>query len=137
MSVWVLCLIAAATWAIAPLMGRAMSAPPMILATLIATGTMVALLPVAFTQDFSVVSWKDWIIGLAAGVFNGIGVLAFYSLIAGSISKGWEISNVLPIVYVLVPIILMVGARVFFGEEITRDKVIGITLACSAIWFLK
>ena len=131
-----LCLVTGLMWAGAPILGRLSGVNAMMMASLIACGTLLATLPVAFSQNYAATSWKSLGFGLVAGVLNGIGLLAFYSLVAGSNKGLWELSRVAPICYVLVPIFLGLGMKMLFSEAITNDKLIGVALACGAIWFL-
>ena len=136
-SATLLCLVVGLFWASAPLLGRLSSVNAMMMTVLIASGTLVATLPVAFSQNYAAAGSRALMFGILGGIVNGIGLLAFYRLVAGSNEGLWEISRVLPISFVLVPIGLTIGARVFFNEAITIDKLIGLALACGAIWFLK
>ena len=133
----ILCLLVGIFWSIAALLGRYSSVSGMMMAVLISIGNLIAVLPVAFSQNYLAVSPRSLLIGLVAGIANGIGILAFYRLVSGSNEGLWEISKMLPISFILVPIGVTVGARVFFGEAITIEKTIGLALACGAIWFLK
>lgn len=132
-----LCLVAGVLFGAAPLLGRLSSANAMVMVVLIASGTFVATLPIAFSQNYAAAGSRTLIFGLLAGILNGIGLIAFYRLVAGSNEGLWEISKVLPISLVLVPIVIAIGARILFGETFTITKIIGLTLACGAIWFLK
>ncbi|MBI2454188.1 MAG: hypothetical protein HYV54_01270 [Parcubacteria group bacterium] len=136
-SATLLCLVVGFFWASAPLLGRLSSVNAMMMTVLIASGSLAVTLPVAFSQNYAMAGSKALIFGLAGGIANGIGLLAFYRLVAGSNEGLWEISKVLPISLVLVPIGIAIGAKFFFNEAITTEKLIGLTLACGAIWFLK
>ena len=109
----------------------------MMMTVLITSGSLLATLPIAFSQNYAAAGSRALMFGLVGGIANGIGLLAFYRLVAGSNEGLWEISRVLPISFVLVPIGTAIGARLFFNEAITADKVIGLVLAGGAIWFLK
>jgi hypothetical protein len=124
------------TWAAAPLIGRVAQVNAMMMAALIALGTFLAAIPMVVNQNYTSSDWRSICLVLFAGVLNGIGLTAFYRLVAGANEGLWEMSKVLPIAFVLVPIGIMVGSRIFYGEYITTDKMIGIVLACGAIWFL-
>lgn len=132
-----LCAIVGLAWSSAPLLGRLSSVNAMMMTILIAFGTLVTTLPVAFSQNYAAAGSKSLSIGLIAGIVNGIGLIAFYRLVAGSNQGLWEASKVLPIATILMLIGITLGSRIFFGEPITTQKLIGITLACGAIWFLR
>jgi len=131
-----LCGVVALCWALAPMLGRMSSVNAMMLAVLVAAGSLIAALPVAFSQNYAAVGSRAIILGLVTGIVNGIGLIAFYRLVAGSSEGLWEASRVLPIAYVLVPVGIAILARLFFGEVVTTNKVIGLALAGGAIWFL-
>lgn len=132
-----LCFVVGIFWAAAPLLGRLSSVNAMMMSVLIASGTLLATIPVAFSQNYTAVGSKALIFGLVGGIANGIGLLAFSRLVAGSNEGLWEISRILPISLLLVPIGIAIGAKLFFNEAITTEKIIGLILACGAIWFLK
>ena len=132
----VLCAFNALCWAAAPLIGRLSNTSAMVMAVMINVGSLVAVLPIAFTQKYSEVGPKGLVIALVAGIINGIGVIAFSHLVHGSAQGHWEASKIIPIVFVLVPVGVVFGARLAFAEAITVQKVLGIVLACVAIWLL-
>ena len=132
-----LCIVAGLCFAGAPLLGRLSAVNAMMMTVLIAVGTLIATLPVAFSQNYVAAGSKALTYALIAGVVNGIGLLAYYGLVAGANEGRWEISKVLPIPLVICPIFIAIGAMLFFHEALTTQKVIGIVLACTAIWFLK
>ncbi len=131
-----LCVVNAICWALAPLIGRLSNASATVMAVLISVGSLIAVLPIVFTQNYAMVGSKGLLIGLVAGILNGIGVIIFYGLVSGSAQGLWEASKIIPIVFVLVPIGVVVGARLIFAEAITFEKTAGLVLACIAIWLL-
>ena len=131
-----LCAFNAVCWATAPLIGRLSSANGMVMAVAINFGSLVAVLPIAFTQNYAAVGFKGLMVALVAGIINGAGVIAFYQLVYGSAQGHWEASKIIPIVFVLVPVLIVFGAKFLFSEAITAQKVVGISFACVAIWLL-
>ena len=132
-----LCVVTGILWAAAPLIGRFSAVSAMMMAALVAFGSFLAILPLAFSQNYLAASPKALILGLTAGIINGLGLLIFYRLIAGSNEGSWEMSRVVPATFVLVPIFTAFGAMIFFRETVTAERIIGIGLAAVAIWFLK
>lgn len=124
------------TWAAAPLIGRVAQLNAMMMAALIALGTFLAAIPIVINQNYASADWRSICLVLFAGILNGIGLTAFYRLVAGANEGLWDMSKVATIAYVLVPIAIMAGTRIFYGEFLTTDKMIGVVLACGAIWFL-
>lgn len=133
---FLLCGIVGFFLAAAPIICRLSSANGIMMALLIGIGNLIPMLPFAFSQNYAAAGARSLAIGVAGGIANGIGLLAFYRLVAGSNEGLWEISRVLPISLVLIPIGIAIGARVFFSEPITTNKIIGLALAAAAIWFL-
>jgi uncharacterized membrane protein len=136
-NVWLLCLLAGVFWAAAPLVGRLSSVNAMTLAVIVTLGQLIVSFPVALGQNWAAASSRAIAFGLLAGLLNGLGVFAFYRLIAGWSEGLWDLSRVGPIVFVLVSVFTVFGARAFYGETITTDKITGLSFACLAIWFLK
>jgi drug/metabolite transporter (DMT)-like permease len=134
---WFLCAVVGLLWGIAPLIGRLSGVSAMTMATMIGGGTFLVTLFIAPSQDYVAAGAKGLLIALVAGIINGLGVLAFYRLVAGSGEGLWDASTVLTIAMVLVPIVIVIGARVFYGEELTAQRVVGLMLACGAIWLLR
>ncbi len=133
---WILCIVAGLLWGMAPLVGRLSSVNAMMMTVLIAVGTLVATLPVAFSQNYAAVGWQYLGYGVLGGVLNGVGLLAFYWLVAGSNQGLWNASQVLPISFVIVPIVIAAGSCIFFKEPVTVSKVLGLIFAAFAIYFL-
>lgn len=132
-----LCVSIGLFWAGAPLVGRLSAVNAMMMTVLIAVGSLAINLPAAFTQDWSSTSPRAIAFGLVAGLLNGAGLLLFYRLVAGSSEGLWDLSRVIPLAFVLVAVCSVFGARIFYGETLSTDKIIGLGLAASAIWFLK
>jgi drug/metabolite transporter (DMT)-like permease len=124
-------------WGASTLIARYSGAGPYMMAILISIGGMITMLPLLPSQSFAATGSRSVAIGIGAGIINGLGLLAFYKLVGGANDGLWELSRVIPIAMVLVPIVITVGARVVFDEPFTPTKLVGIALACAAIWFLE
>lgn len=74
------------------------------------------------------------VIGLIAGTINAIGMVAWGRLIT---LKGVELSKVLPIAFVLMPVVSVVGAWLIFKEPMTIKKIAGVIAAGAAIFLLQ
>lgn len=70
---------------------------------------------------------------LAAGVLNGVGFLFFGKLMQW---KGRDVSQLLPIVFALMPIFTLATATLLLHEPVTAKKLAGIALAGIAVWLL-
>jgi predicted RND superfamily exporter protein len=103
---------------------------------LIVLGSLIPVLPLLRNQNFAATSGNALLLGLLAGIINGVGLLAWYRLVAGSNEGLWELSRVLPIGIVLLAVVIVIGGRIFFNEPLTTDKLTGLALACAAIWLL-
>jgi drug/metabolite transporter (DMT)-like permease len=124
-------------WGASTLIARYSAVGSYMMAILISVGGMIAMLPLLPSQNFAAAGTRALAIGLGAGIVNGLGLLAFYKLVGGANEGLWELSRVIPIAMVLVPIVVTIGARFMFDEPFTPTKLIGIGLACAAIWFLE
>jgi len=133
---WILCLIAGIFFGMAPLVGRLSSVNAMMMAVLVAVGTLAATIPVAFSQNYATVGWLYLCWGLLGGLINGIGLLAYYKLVAGANSGLWNVSTVLPITAVIMPVVIVIGGCIIFKEPMTTNRIIGLVLAGLAIFFL-
>lgn len=131
-----LCILIGATWGLAPNIGRFSGLGGITMALLVSLGTTLTAFPVVFTPGFVVGTPRGPALALAAGVTNGIGFVAFYWLVAGCNKGLWQASNVLPMVFVLATVVSAFGAIFMHGEAMTIKKVVGLALACAAIWFL-
>lgn len=124
------------SWAAAPLMLRASTLSPTMMGILVTVGGFIVALPFVFSQNYTHVGFSPLALGLAGGIVNGIGVFAFYRLVSGAQEGLWSMSTVLPASIILMLIGIALGARIFFNETISTEKMIGLALACGAVWFL-
>jgi drug/metabolite transporter (DMT)-like permease len=129
---------AALCWGAAPLIGRVSGIGGLPMAIGVSIGTLLATLPLLLRPGTATVLWsKGGAIATTSGVVNGIGLVAFYLLVAGAMDGKWEISRSLPMVYAAVPIVLAIGAVMFFGESMTTAKWGGLALMAAGFWLLK
>jgi drug/metabolite transporter (DMT)-like permease len=131
------CVATGIFWGVATLVARYMSVSVWMMAILISAGQFLAMLPIMPGQSFTAAGTKTIAIGIGAGLINGLGLLAYYQLVAGANQGLWELSRVAPIAMVLVPIVITIGARFMFDEPFSANKIAGIALACVAIWLLE
>ena len=73
------------------------------------------------------------VVGLAAGILNGLGILAFGKIAAW---QGIDISKLIPIAYGLIPVVVAVGAWLGFGEQFTVSKTFGLIAVVIGIYLL-
>jgi drug/metabolite transporter (DMT)-like permease len=66
-------------------------------------------------------------------VVNGFG-LVFFSKVATW--KGEDVSRLLPLVFVMMTLVTVAASVVFLHEPLTSKKLVGVALACAAMWFL-
>ena len=137
MQYYALIFAAATLWGAAPLVGRMSGIGGLPMALCVAFGSLLACMPIMMRGGNEALLSKGGAIATGAGILNGLGLLAFYVLVAGAADGKWEISRSLPIVYAAVPIIIALGAAVFFGESMTTAKWFGIALMATGFWFLK
>lgn len=134
----VYCALAALCFGGWPILARVSALPPPWIAATVAVATMpvtflgllsksagpVTPMPIAIT------------IGLTSGVFNGLGVLA-YSVLIGWRGQSGEISKLIAVTAVMMPLVTAVGARIAFAEPFTIHKLLGFAVAAVAIWLLR
>ena len=137
MSALFYCVATGIFWGVATLVARYLSVGLWMMAILISAGQFLAMVPLLPSQSFAAAGTKTVGIGIAAGLINGLGLLAYYQLVAGANDGLWELSRVAPIAMMLVPIVITIGARFMFDEPFTANKIAGIALACVAIWLLE
>jgi len=70
---------------------------------------------------------------LVAGVLNGVGFLFFGKLMQW---KDRDVSQLLPIVFALMPVFTLAAAALLLHEPVTAKKLAGIALAGAAVWLL-
>ena len=68
-----------------------------------------------------------------AGVFNGVGMIAYGKLVAGT---DHEISSLPAVSLIMMIAVIYVGGIALFHEQITTQKVIGIIFAGIGVWFM-
>lgn len=74
------------------------------------------------------------LIGLAAGVVNGLGFVAYSAILA---FKGVDVTKIVSVTTAAIPVITMLGAWAFFGEEPSTQKIAGITAIALGIYLLR
>lgn len=127
----VLAVVSAAMYGTWPLVARFAPISPawMSIILALATGAISTVaLPGAATPSAKAVA-----IIAAAGVMNGIGMLA-YSKIIGT--NGVELSKVLPMIMVLMPVFTVIGSWIVFGDLMTAKKIAGVMMALAAVYLL-
>jgi drug/metabolite transporter (DMT)-like permease len=133
----ILCLTVGLCWAGAPIIGRISQLSPWMMAGFVAVGTFIPIIPLLFWENYHNLTTRQILLGLLAGVLNGIGLLAWYRLVTGSAQGFWNIGTVLPVAMILVCVILVFGGRIFFSEILTVQRILGLVLACGAIYCLR
>ena len=78
-------------------------------------------------------SLNGLLIGLAAGLLNGFGVLAYGKLIG---MPEVEMSKIVPLLVVLIAAVGVLGGYFFYGEPFTLRKIIGIIAVIIAAFLL-
>lgn len=130
-SPWFYAVVAAAAFAIWPLVVRVVNISPGWLGLLVSAGTAAVALALAHTEGLP--NTRNLIVGLLAGVINGLGMLA-YSKVLGD--KTIDLTRIVPIILVLVPIMVVAGGVAIYHEPFTARKLAGVGLAGVAIYLL-
>ncbi len=126
------CVLAGFFFGIWPIIGRFSKLSPAQIAVVVAFATMVVSL-VNLRALQNIPSFSSLSIGFLAGVLNGLGLLVYGILINW---KGQNISKLISIVSVIVPVVIIIGGYLVFREPITIKKTLGIMFACVSIWLL-
>lgn len=126
----VYCLIAACFFGTWPVIARFAHLSPGWLALVFSIGTGVVAVA---GLNSPVPLARPLIIGVGAGMVNGIGMLAFAKLISW---EGVQVSRVIPITFALMPVFTTLAALVLFGEQLSLRKAFGVTLAFIAVYLL-
>lgn len=138
MNHWILlCLTVGLFWTGAPFLARLSQLSPWTMAGFVAIGTLLPTLPLLFLESYAQLTLRQTLLGILGGFSNGLGLLAWYKLVAGANQGLWNVGTVLSIAMVLVCVMLVVGGRIFFGEPLTTQRVLGLLLASAAIYFLR
>lgn len=127
-------LVTAIGFGVWPLLARYAGLSSIATAILIALGT---LLPVMIGARFlpvnpGQISGRAIVIGLLAGVINGVGFLAYSQVIS---NPELNLSIYVPAMVLLSVFVTVVGSVIFFGESINPNKVAGFVLMATAIYF--
>src|SRR5262245_11424538 len=101
MSALFYCVAVGIFWGVATLVARYLSVGTSMMAILISAGQFLAMAPLIPSQSFAAAGATTLGIGIAAGLINGLGLLAYYQLVAGANDGLWELSRVAPIAMVL------------------------------------
>ncbi len=108
----------------------------MFLAFIGCLGTALVAVPLALTQSYHELNFRVAGFGLAGGVLNGIGLAALYVLFALAPVQKWELSKIVPITYILTIVLITLAGRIFFAEQITTVKAIGMALTLVGLIFI-
>lgn len=128
--------LAAFGFGTAPLIGRGAKLPPATMALMVGLGTLLAVLPGGMVGAWQPVSTKSLALALLAGVINGAGLYFFYTMLAGAGKHGWSLSQLAPVTYVAMLLILVVGGIVIYHEPLTPIHRAGVITALAAILML-
>jgi uncharacterized membrane protein len=124
-------IILALTFGFCPLIARLSGLTPGWTSAFLALGTL-PIVVCGFWYGGAVPAGRSLIIGLLAGVINGVGLMAYGKLTSGQ----FEISRFMPIALAIAPAIIAVGGWIFFHEPISLNKIIGIIAVVVAVWLL-
>jgi drug/metabolite transporter (DMT)-like permease len=134
---YILIATAALLWGMSPHIGRLSGVSALPMAHLVAMGSVLATLPLlALKSTQTELFTKGGAIALSSGVLNGIGLVAFYFLVAGAAAGKWQMSTSLSMVYASVPVVVVIGSLILFQEGLNLNKIAGIALIAAAIYLL-
>lgn len=114
-----------------PLVMRASGLGAAWVAIMLALGS--GLVGISVFKGTAFPSLNGLLIGLAAGLLNGFGVLAYGKLIG---MPEVEMSKIVPLLVVLIGAVGVLGGYFFYGEPFTLRKIIGIIAVIIAAFLL-
>ncbi|MHB1118419.1 MAG: hypothetical protein ACYCZ7_02785 [Minisyncoccota bacterium] len=118
-----------------PLIVRAAGIPPLGIAVILSIGTLASVTTVGpFLFSWDAVTRKMIYIGLLAGAVNGISFLAYSKLVA---NPAWDISVYVPIAIALMLIVPALGGTIFFGENFSATKTLGVLTILIGVYLLR
>lgn len=97
----------------------------------IGTAIVVSL---CVSQEFYLPPLRNLLLGLAAGLISGMGLLTYGKLISNS--AVWNMSITIPISLIITPMVIILGGWLFFGDNITVTKGAGGILGIIAIYMM-
>lgn len=130
----VLALISAIGFGAWPLVSRGSGLSPIWTAITLSVATAMTILAGSPVFRGGSISTKAILIGLVAGLLNGLATLTYSQLIS---NKEWDISIYIPLTVGLMLVTLAVGGVVFFSESVTPSKVAGIIAILAGVYLLR
>ncbi len=127
-------LVTAIGFGILPLLARYAGLSSIATALLIALGTLFPIVIGAkfIPINYGEISGRAIVIGLLAGVVNGVSFLAYSQIIS---NPELNLSIYVPAMVLISIFVTVVGSVIFFGESINPNKVAGFILMATAIYF--
>lgn len=112
------------------------------LAIFVGAGTAFVPIILAATQNGKIAEatnhlliGQGWVVVLA-GLLNGVGLVLFYRLIELAQSGSAEMGRMIPIVLAVMPLIIVVGGIILYGEQITLNKILGAGLIIAGVYVI-
>lgn len=99
---------------------------------LVSIATLVVFLPL-WKGDATGFTQKTLILGITAGLMNGVGSIFYQKALA---DPKLELSRILLVVLVTTIVVGTVGARLFYGELLDIKKMLGLTLGLVGVLLL-
>lgn len=130
-----LSIAAACGFGIWPVMVRFAKLSPSLTGILVTLATTVgAIIFMGSQAAKSEWSTKGVVICVVAGLLNSLGFVAYSELLS---NKEWDLAKYIPLTFGLMIMITALGGIIIFREELTVQKVVGISLVIVSAWLLK
>lgn len=115
-----------------PFVMRASGLPPLIAAFVLHVSSLFVFIPgmLRAGADLRTLLTVGVLLGVLAGVMNGLGHLAFQQMIA---LKSVELSRMTLVLVAIQIIVGIVGGKFAYGEALTAEKIIGAILILGGI----
>lgn len=116
-----------------PIMVRFGNIPAIWSAIIINASTTILAIAYLFYKGNSVPNLKMFLIGIFAGLLNGVAFLIYTNLLS---NNNMSASVIVTIITIMVPVFVTILGVLLFKEDITVYRVIGITLAILGVYFI-
>lgn len=135
MNVLFLCLIPGVAFGVWPLIMRTTGFEPLLSLTMLTISNIAFIIPATyFFSEVIPYAPKGAMLGIIAGLINGVGTFFYLKLISSS--EEMELSKVIPSITIIIVAISFFGACFFYNEPITFKKIGGIAAAILAVILL-
>lgn len=136
LSLTILCVI---VWSIWPSLAKLSKLPPSTITFFVCVVTaLTAIIYMYFKNDIHLSNGsttKGLMIIILAGIINGIGMIAYSSLLSSN--SGFDISKYVVMISCLMPVGTTLFAWIILGEQVSIQKIISIVIIVAGVYLLQ